>query len=1047
MGKGRQKKEKLYREYDSMYYVRTWGFMLLCVLIVFLQRWDAVTWAPLTFTIGEITFSTSDFFLIVAAGICGYMYGIGGFVLLFAGEVARTLPEAINVAMQRASEMGGPGGPNGPGGNTGEMIGRIASSIGEAGNGDQVSSGLLYFAMFIYLVLALLSGYFARKRWYKGIKKPLLAIITFCIVLGSGLYITMDFLVDTESTVYGGMSLVEMYVGVIPEIVLAVLVLTLFYRYAPDKVKRGIGEGRLYTKEYEEYLKHATLSDSSALGRRILIILIVQTLLLSGFAVLVFDFQMRVIQPERLPRGMNLFRMNFQLMLLIFCLVMPIAMVAYEIVQKKMVKPLNQMTQAMKNYFSDQEDVRHRSIQELAHIDIQTDDEIRQLHISLCKMVSDMSDYIDVMKREMELKENLAAAEAESKAKSAFLSSMSHEIRTPINAVLGMDEMILRESEDEKTIEYAENIRTAGNSLLGLINDILDFSKIEAGKMDIIPVEYEFASVLNDLVNMIRQRAESKHLQLIVEADSNIPTMLYGDEIRFKQVVTNILTNAVKYTEEGSVTLRVKSEKIDEDNIELYVSVTDTGIGIKEEDIEKLYSAFERIEEERNRNIEGTGLGMNITKFLLEMMDSRLEVQSEYGKGSTFSFHLKQKVVKWEPIGDFEEALRKSYANRKRYHESFTAPEVRILAVDDTRMNLTVLAGLLKKTKVQIDMAESGEECLAQMTRQHYDIIFLDHRMPGMDGVETRARMDELEGNLNIDTPVIALTANAVSGAREEYISYGFTDYLTKPIDSDALEKMMIKYLPKDKVRISTEELLDDTDGDKNEAGNISERAAVHDGNNPDISDEAQYNNMSIEDLPVVEGLDWRFAMVHIPDMELLKAALDDFYSVILHHADRLNGFYEKLPEDDEAWNEYRILVHGMKSSAATIGITTASGLARMLELASTDKNYEVVSRLHDTFIKEWSSYNDRLKGIFGLGENDEPKEEYDHEIVKGLVETVRSSMEEFDTDKADSAIVLLKQYSYPDAVRELMDKLSDAVADVDSDGAISICDMLFNEL
>ena len=336
--------------------------------------------------------------------------------------------------------------------------------------------------------------------------------------------------------------------------------------------------------------------------------------------------------------------------------------------------------------------------------------------------------------------EKLLALKA-SQTKSDFLSNMSHEIRTPINAILGMDEMILRESKDKNILEYAENLRHAGNNLLGIVNDILDFSKIEAGKMEIINVEYSLSSLLNDLVNMIQKRAEKKNLKLIVNADENLPSVLYGDEIRIKQIVTNILTNAVKYTEKGSVTLNVNFEPHDENSIWLKVSVVDTGIGIKEEDIEKLFKAFERIEEERNRTIEGTGLGMNITQQLLSMMESHLDVSSVYGEGSTFSFKLAQKIVNSEPLGNFSDAFKSSLTQHKEYHEKFTAPNAKILVVDDTVMNLTVVKGLLKQTKIQIDTAESGYECLDLVKKNHYDIIFLDHRTPGLDGIETLQKM------------------------------------------------------------------------------------------------------------------------------------------------------------------------------------------------------------------------------------------------------------------------------------------------------------------
>ncbi len=422
-----------------------------------------------------------------------------------------------------------------------------------------------------------------------------------------------------------------------------------------------------------------------------------------------------------------------------------------------------------------------------------------------------------------QLKEAADEAVAAGNAKGRFLAQMSHEIRTPINAVLDMNEMILREAKDESVLNYAESVQMAGSTLLSLINDILDFSKIEDGKMEIIPVNYHPAMLIANLVNSISERAKKKGLELIVNADASIPSELYGDEVRIRQVITNILTNAVKYTEKGSITFSVgivginqttedaAEEKqvegaraaVGRGTIQLKVSVKDTGIGIKPEDMQKLFQEFERIEEERNRNIEGTGLGMSITQSLLEMMGTSLKVDSVYGEGSDFYFFLEQKVINEEPMGDYDSAFHKILKKQDKYHEKFTAPTARLLVVDDNKMNLIVFKNLLKKTQIKIDTADDGDGGLALTRENKYDIIFFDHMMPGKDGIETLKELKADEGNVNLDTPTICLTANAISGAREEYIEAGFDDYLTKPIEPKELESLVASYLPKEKIEES----------------------------------------------------------------------------------------------------------------------------------------------------------------------------------------------------------------------------------------------------
>ncbi len=400
--------------------------------------------------------------------------------------------------------------------------------------------------------------------------------------------------------------------------------------------------------------------------------------------------------------------------------------------------------------------------------------------------------------KEMEaeiLKLEKSAAESANEAKSAFLAQMSHEIRTPINAILGMNEMVLRESSEESIREYAENIKSSGRTLLSIINSILDFSKIEDGKMEIEEVRYETASMICDLENSIAERAKAKGLSLVIKADENLPRTLLGDDIRIKQVVTNLLTNAVKYTEKGSVTLTVKKLGEEDGRILMFVEVADTGIGIREEDISVLTESFKRVDMNHNRTIEGTGLGLAIVTGLLSKMDSRLEIDSKYQEGSRFSFKLSQKVVDTEPMGDYHNKTH-VVTEEKKSEEKLSLPNARTLVVDDNKMNLKVAGKLLSLFGIKADMVSSGKEALEVLSEKQYDILFLDHMMPEMDGIEV---LHEIKARSLVSekTAIIALTANAISGVREMYLSEGFDDYLSKPIEPAELESILRKYLVK----------------------------------------------------------------------------------------------------------------------------------------------------------------------------------------------------------------------------------------------------------
>lgn len=381
-------------------------------------------------------------------------------------------------------------------------------------------------------------------------------------------------------------------------------------------------------------------------------------------------------------------------------------------------------------------------------------------------------------------------------SKSNFFANMSHEIRTPINTIVGLNEMILREDISDEIAENAIDIQNASKMLLSLINDILDLSKIESGKMEIVPTQYETSMLFRELVNMIWIRAREKKLEFRINIDPEMPVMLCGDEVRIRQVVLNLLTNAVKYTQEGDVTLSAKCERIDTKRIRMSISVSDTGTGIRKESMKELFTSFRRVDQEKNKNIEGTGLGLSISKQLIELMRGKIEVDSIYTKGSTFTVTLEQEIIDDTPLGNIDFMVKRKVHNRQKYQQSFEAPDAKILIVDDDEMNLNVAVKLLRSTKVQVDVAHGGKECLEKTLQKSYHVIFMDHMMPELDGVETLYRIRRQVNGLCKRTPVIALTANVMNDAQQLYHDYGFEGYLSKPINGTLFEATLLKYLP-----------------------------------------------------------------------------------------------------------------------------------------------------------------------------------------------------------------------------------------------------------
>lgn len=539
------------------------------------------------------------------------------------------------------------------------------------------------------------------------------------------------------------------------------------------------------------------------------------------------------------------------------------------------------------------------------------------------------------IKRYVEMNETMAK---QSKAKTDFLARMSHEIRTPINGIIGMNEMILRETTEPEVVNYAINARSSAKVLLELVNDILDISKVEEGKMEVLAVEYNLSDMIRNLINMISSRADDKGLAFQWEINDKLPNLLYGDDVKIRQVITNFLTNAVKYTPSGSVKLIVDGE-VEGNELLLKVAVKDTGTGIKEENLGTVFNAFERLDDKNTRTIEGTGLGLNITYKLVKLMGGDIKAESVWGEGSTFSFSLKQRIIDGTPVGVIDK-ISVGNTDNLPLKQTFIAPEAKVLVVDDNKMNLSVFTNLLKRTQIQVTAVESGRACLECVKAEKFDVIFIDHMMPDMDGLETLTAMKNMEENPNKDVPVIALTANAISGAKEMYLSHGFTEFLTKPIMVEQLEGMLLKFIPEELVQAYSVE----NDESKQSAS----------GSNCAVTDNyASADAGSIfPNLPEIEGFDWSYAMKHMPDEEQLLDILDIFKMDLPEQKAELANYYTDL-SNPESLDMARIKVHALKSNCASLGYLSMYYVARHLEAALNNREMTKVQGLFQVLFEE----------------------------------------------------------------------------------------------
>ena len=590
--------------------------------------------------------------------------------------------------------------------------------------------------------------------------------------------------------------------------------------------------------------------------------------------------------------------------------------------------------------------------------------------------------------------------ERAARMKSDFLANMSHEIRTPMNAVIGMAELALREDLPENARNYIRQIKSSGHALLTIINDILDFSKIESGKMDIVETEYEPLAVIHNIINMIRTRIGEKNVQLLTDISQNLPNRLYGDSVRVQQILINLLTNAVKFTQKGHVKLLISVRESGKDMVTLHVEVADTGSGIRPENLEKIFDSFQQVDSKRNRNIEGSGLGLTITKQLLELMSGTIHVESVFGVGSTFSFDLPQKVIDATPadVSRLDEAVEKLDAEMESF--TFVAPEARILIVDDNEVNLTVTKGLLEPLEMQIDTALSGREAIEKVQQTMYDLVFMDHMMPEMDGVETtheiRRQFPEYA-----DLPIIALTANAVNGVDKMFQEEGLNDFVPKPMELSVLVNAVRKWLPKEKQQMRRGEILD-----------------------------VKPQTLERAKLPQIGDLDIHAAYAKLGSEKLFWSVLREYYRVIDKKCALIQKYWEQ--HDRKA---YTVEVHALKSASRQIGAMRLADLAERLEAAGNAGDDGLIDEKTGELLEKYRSYQELLAPWCAGQEKAEcaggsiPREE----LIQALHEMMEA-VGELDIDAAEKVLARLEQYLFEGDEKELLDQIREAVADFDAE-------------
>ncbi|MCR4850751.1 MAG: response regulator [Lachnospiraceae bacterium] len=629
-----------------------------------------------------------------------------------------------------------------------------------------------------------------------------------------------------------------------------------------------------------------------------------------------------------------------------------------------------------------------------------------------------MDEVTETMKYTRQVEEEREKAYEANEAKSRFLSNMSHEIRTPMNAIVGMTDIMLRDELPDRDREYLNNIRNSGNALIDIINDILDFSKIESGKMEITDAPYEPLTMVNDLKMIFLTRIGEKPIRLTYDIDHDLPARLIGDQVRIRQIIINLVNNAIKFTEVGYVRLKLSVKKIDDKKIELGFSVKDSGLGIRDEDKERLFDSFTQVDSVKNHSKEGTGLGLTITKQLVELMGGRIYVESQYGSGSEFFVNIPQGVEDDTPATEYH------YHKAEKNDAKFIAPGAHILVAEDNEINVKVIKGLLDPLRMRIDVAENGLNALRMITDVRYDLVLMDHMMPVMDGVEATVKIREHGGEYYEKLPIIALTANAIQGAKEELIGSGMNDYVVKPVDVDDLYAKIRKWLPDDMI-IDLDEEVDLFEAAKGETKDKEASAPIKelDGR------ESEYGY-----------LDRNIGVKHCGSESLYNDVLRDFYKLIDNKADRIEELY-----NEDNIKEYTIEVHALKSVARMVGAEYLSGLALELEMAGKEGNKALIDEKTPELLDRYRAYKQTLS--YYDEEEDDNKQDVSKEKAVELLGRMKDAANTFDIDTVDEIMAELNGYRMPDEERTQMIKNLDAlVRDVSYDDVVRSVDEIISK-